>query len=191
MGGQATFAEAGRRHMQQLTLTSPLTSPLTLLAAPRADRANILVDFLLEDFAGLDLNSPPWLPLVTRSERTEGERPNGPTLDPVTRARLHALAGTLGLSAAEADEWFTEYWLIYTVLSAYVRPLQYSGRNFLQLIARLDRLTQRASLMLPRWRLPGLECFAVSEHSLVIRRREDRPRAARFVLGLQIGRAHV
>lgn len=160
-------------------------SPLTLLSASHADRTTVLMHYMVEDFAGLDWNLAAWRPRANSSARElTAPRPVGPALDDVTRLRLHALAGLLEMNREEAERWYAEYWLVYTVLSAYARPLHTSGWNFVQVIARLDGLTQRARTLLPRMRTPGFECLQVTQNSLVLRLREERPRSARFLGGL-------
>ncbi|MEN9572192.1 MAG: hypothetical protein RL514_47 [Verrucomicrobiota bacterium] len=160
-------------------------SPLSLLSTSRADRASVLMHYMVEDFAGLDWNLAPWQPrAVNPALEAAAPRPVGPALDDVTRRRLHALAGLIEMSREEVERWYVEYWLVYTVLSAYARPLHTSGWGFVQMVARLDGLTQRARTLLPRMQVPGFECLHVTQNSLVLRLREDRPRSARFLCGL-------
>lgn len=156
-------------------------SPLSLLTASHADRASVLMHFMIEDFARLD----GFLSLgQSKPSAAPSPTSGGPTLDGATRLRLHGLASLLMMTREEIERWYAEYWLAYTVMSAYAHPLHNNGWSFLQMLARLDGLTQRASTLLPRLRIPGIECVEFTTGSLVMRLREDRPRSVRFLHGL-------
>ncbi len=160
-------------------------SPLSLLSASRTDRTSVLMHYMVEDFAGLDWNLAHWKARPGNAGTASLEpRPIGPALDDVTRRRLHALAGLIEMSREEAEQWYAEYWLVYTVLSAYARPLHSNGWEFVQMVARIDGLTQRARTLLPRLRVPGFECLQVTQTGLVLRLREERPRSACFLQGI-------
>ncbi len=159
--------------------------PLSLLTVSRADRTSVLMHYMVEDFSGLDWDLAPWQAWPQRSiPEPTASQTVGPALDATTRRRLHGLASLLEMSHEEAERWYAEYWLVYTVLSAYAGPLHASGWGFVQMVARLDGLTQRARTLLPRMRVPGFECLQVTQDSLVVRLREDRPRSARFLRGI-------
>lgn len=155
--------------------------PLQLVNANQADRPSLMIRYLVEDFGAPDWELAPWQP-VRRA--TAGSSPVGFGLDEAGLRRLHALAGLLEMSQAEIEQWYAEYWLTYTVLAAYAQPLHATGWRLVQLLAGLDGLTQRARTLMPRLKLPGLECFEVCGNGLVMRLREGRPRGERFLQGM-------
>lgn len=160
-------------------------SPLRLLSAHSANRSAVLKHFMIEDLAGLHSCFLAEQPKQSaRSLTTATAFGVGPTLDAATRFRLHALAGSMSMSPEEVERWYTEYWLVYTVMSAYVRPSHVSGSDFVEMVMKLDSLIQRARIMLPRLSVSGIECLDVTANGLVMRLREDLPRSARFVCGL-------
>lgn len=160
-------------------------TPLSFLSASHADRTSVLMHFMVEDFADFDWNLAPWQARPQRRDAAGSAHSGvGPALDEPMRRRLHGLAGLLEMSLCEADRWYADYWLVYTVLSAYARPCHANGWSFVQMVTRIDGLTQRARTLLPRTQVPGFECQQVTADGLVIRLREERPRAAAFLRGL-------
>ncbi len=159
-------------------------SPLSLLSASRADRASVLMHYMVEDYAGLDWDLGLRPPARGQRPDTGADRTSGPELDDATQRKLQVFASLLGLSRAEAERCYAEYWLVYTVLAAYARPMHANGWGFVQMVAQLDSLTQRAQTLLPRMRVPGFECLQLAKDSVVVRLREEHPMAAPFLRGL-------
>jgi hypothetical protein len=156
--------------------------PSHLLNTNQADRASLVMRYMIEDFAGLDCDLGPWQPRPRSADTEDAYFSLG--LNQAARGRLHALAGLLEMNRAEIEQWYAEYWLTYTVLAAYAQPLHATGWRLMQLLSGLDGLTQRARTLLPRLRLPGLECLTVGPDTLVMRLREARPRGNCFLHGL-------
>ncbi len=161
-------------------------SPLTLLTASHADRASVLLDYMVEDYAGREWDLDAGASDGDSPAGDPDARAGGLPLDEPTRSKLTVFALMAEVSRKQAERCYAEYWLVYTVLAAYAHPLHANGWGFLQLLLQLDSLTSRAQALLPRVRVPSFECVAASRNSVVIRLREEHRMAAPFLRGLLV-----
>nr|WP_240894966.1 heme NO-binding domain-containing protein [Kineococcus siccus] len=107
--------------------------------------------------------------------------------DEVTYRLVQAASEELGLTTEQVLVAFGRHWVTFTAAEGWGPLLQAAGGSVAEVLAGLDALHARISLMMPELRPPSFRCEPIDATSLVLHYYSDRPGLSAMVVGLVEG----
>lgn len=104
--------------------------------------------------------------------------------DAATYALVGAASEVLGLTPSDILQAFGEYWTKFTAQEGYGELMDSAGSTLPEFLQNLDQLHVRVGMMYPELKPPEFSCEDVTDDSLVLHYRSDRPGLDDLVIGL-------
>jgi hypothetical protein len=107
--------------------------------------------------------------------------------DDITYRLVQAASDELGLSVHDVLVAFGRHWVVFTAAEGWGPLLQAAGDSLAEVLAGLDALHARISLMMPELRPPSFRCEEHDASSLTLHYYSERPGLSAMVVGLVEG----
>ncbi len=147
-----------------------------------------LVNRAIQEFVTTEFGVPMWESI---RQAAEVETPEFHGMeeypDAVTYALVGAASAKLALPPERILEAFGEYWVLYTGRAGYGDLLRMAGDDFVGFLQNLDRLHARIGRAYPSLKPPAFQCTDITDSTLLLHYRSDRPGLTPLVIGLVKG----
>jgi len=107
--------------------------------------------------------------------------------DAATYALVGAATEVLGLTSSQILQAFGEYWTEFTAAEGYGELMDSAGSTLPEFLQNLDQLHTRVGMMYPDLKPPEFSCEDVTDDSLRLHYRSERPGLDDLVIGLLRG----